>query len=134
MATFLFDNDISFRLARALNELVGPGHECIALRERFDQSTPDEVWIPVACQEGWIIVSRDLNQRKNRVIHSSIRVSDAKALYIRTGKTQLSIYDDAARIIKNWPKILRWAEESNPGTISRLRKEGVIENVLPDRR
>lgn len=68
------------------------------------------------------------------MIHSSIRASDAKALYIRTGKTQMAIYDDAARIIKNWPKILRWAEESNPGTISRLRKEGVIENVLPDRR
>jgi hypothetical protein len=56
MATFFFDNDISFRVARALSELVN-GHQVIALRDHFPPDTPDTVWIPQVGTNGWIVIS-----------------------------------------------------------------------------
>jgi hypothetical protein len=47
MATFFFDNDISFRIAHALSHLVH-GHDVIALRDRIPANTPDLEWIPEA--------------------------------------------------------------------------------------
>ena len=40
MATFFFDNDISFHVVRALRELVH-GHTVLALRDVFPVDTPD---------------------------------------------------------------------------------------------
>ena len=126
MATFFFDNDISFRIARALAELVH-GHEIIALRDRFDQHTPDTVWIPEAGKQGWIVISRDHNQRRRDSEHAALKESGVRVLYVRYGATADSLYADAARIIKNWPKIMSWGLAAKPGTLARLNTKDSIE-------
>src|ERR1700733_4913019 len=66
MATFFFNNDISFRIAHALSALVHE-HKVIALRDQFPVGTPDIVWIPEIGKNGWILISRDQNQGRRDI-------------------------------------------------------------------
>ena len=44
---FFFDNCVAWRIAEALAILSDrDGHEIIALRNRFPEDCPDEVWMP----------------------------------------------------------------------------------------
>jgi predicted nuclease of predicted toxin-antitoxin system len=126
MATFFFDNDVSFRIARALAQLVH-GHEIVALRDRFPTDTPDVVWIPEAGRNGWIVISRDHNQRRRDAEHRALIDNRVTAIYIRSSGTPDLLFTDAARIIRNWPRIEAWASTSKPGSLARLGANDRIE-------
>jgi hypothetical protein len=128
MATFFFDNDISFRIAHALRELVH-GHDVVALREHFPPNAPDTVWIPEAGKQGWIVISRDQNQRRRDNEHAALKEHGARVLYIRYGGKPDTLYSDAARIIKNWPKIMAWGIAAKPGALARLTTSDRIEDL-----
>lgn len=121
MATFFFDNDISFRIVHALRQLVDPEeHELLALRDRFPVDTKDVSWIPEAGKNGWIVVSRDHNQRRRDAEHSALKANRVSAIYIRHSGNAVELYSDAARLIKNWPKIALWGSTAKPSTLARL--------------
>lgn len=121
MATFFFDNDISFRIVDALKQLVPPGEcELKALREVFPQDAKDVDWIPHAGQHGWIVISRDHNQRRRDAEHKALLAHGVTALYIRQSGNALELFPDAARIIKNWPKIRAWGETAAQGSLAKL--------------
>lgn len=128
LATFFLDNDISFRIAQALGSLVH-GHEVIALRDRFPTNTPDTVWIPEAGKNGWIVISRDHNQRRRDAEHKALKANGVRVLYVRHGARQDTLFADAARLIKNWPKIEGWGLTAAPGTLARLNTSDQIENL-----
>lgn len=128
VATFFFDNDISFRIARVLRELVGQ-HEVLALRDRFPTNTPDSVWIPEIGKEGWIVISRDQNQRRRDLEHAALKTSGSRVLYVRYGGKPDLLFADAARIIKNWPKIEQWGVKAKPGSLTRLNTSDQIEEL-----
>lgn len=121
MTTFFFDNDISFRIVNALKELVSPDeYELIALRDRFPVDAKDVDWIPKAGQNGWIVISRDHNQRRRDAEHRALRENGLRALYIRQSPSSTEIYSDAARIIRNWPKIRDSGNSAPAGTLVKL--------------
>jgi hypothetical protein len=121
MATFFFDNDISFRIVRALSQLVDPSHhELLALRDRFPVNTRDTDWIPEAGANGWIVVSRDHNQRRRDAERRALQEHNVRALYIRQSGNALELYADAARIIRCWPKIRDWGNAAGPGALVKL--------------
>lgn len=121
MATFFFDNDISFRIVHALRELLPPGqHDLVALRDKFAVNTKDTEWIPEAGKNGWIVISRDHNQRKRTTEHRALRDNNVCALYIRQSGNALDLFADAARIIRCWPKIRDWGEKAKPRTLAKL--------------
>lgn len=126
MATFFFDNDISFRIAQALSHLV-QSHEILALRDKFAVDTLDTTWIPEVGREGWIVISSDFNQRRRDSEHKALRDNGVRALYVRHGGKPHTLYADAARIIKNWPKIEQWGLDAKPGTLARLNTSDQIE-------
>ena len=126
MATFFFDNDISFRIVKALSQLVHE-HEVIALRDRFPVNTPDTIWIPEAGRNEWIVISRDQNQRRRESEHQALRDNNVIALYVRSGSKPELLFADAARLIKNWPKIQSWGLSAKPGTLARLSTDDRIE-------
>ena len=121
MLTFFFDNDISWRIVDALKQLVDPSeYELVALRDKFPANTKDTDWIPQAGKNGWIVISRDHNQRRRDAEHAALRLHKVKALYIRQSGNPADMYGDAARIIKNWPKIAAWGEKAKPRTLVKL--------------
>jgi predicted nuclease of predicted toxin-antitoxin system len=128
MATFFFDNDISFRIAHALSNLV-EGHDIVALRDRFPTNTPDTVWIPEVARNDWIVISRDHNQRRRESEHKALRENHARVLYIRYAGNVDTLFADAARLVKNWPKIEAWGLGAAPGTLARLNTADQIENL-----
>jgi hypothetical protein len=91
-------------------------HELIALRDKFPVDAADTDWVPVAGKLGWIVISRDHNQRRRNAEHRSLRQHKIKALYIRQSGNPDQSYADAARIIKNWPKIRDWGVAAKPRT------------------
>lgn len=130
MATFFFDNDISFRIVHALRELVPPtDHQLIALRDQFPVDTPDTTWIPAAGRNDWIVISRDYNQRRRDAEHKALKANNVRALYIRHSGNAAELYADAARIIKNWPKIRDWGVSARPSTLARMDTSDHIVNL-----
>jgi hypothetical protein len=128
MATFFFDNDISFRIANALAQLVHC-HDVISLRDRFPTNTPDTVWIPGAGRNGWIVVSRDPNQRRREAEKRALAANGVRVLYVKHSGTAATLYAAAARIIKNWPKIEAWGLSAKPGSLARLNTNDSIETL-----
>lgn len=126
--TFIFDNDISFRLALALQHLV-ENHRIVALRDEFKQDTPDIDWIPEVGRRKWVLISCDYNQRRRTKEHQALRDYHVRAVYIRHGRNPRSLFDDAARIIKNWPKIEEWAQNAPEGELVRLDAKDKIEKL-----
>jgi hypothetical protein len=52
------------------------------------------------------------------------------ALYIRQNGNPADLYADAARIIKNWPKIQTWGLTAKAGTLAKLdSKDQIVELV-----
>lgn len=130
MITFFFDNDISWRIVDALKALVDPTEiELIALRERYPASAADTTWIPEAGKQGWIVVSRDQNQRRREAEHSALMLHRVRAIYIRQAGNPGDLYADAARIIRNWPKILAWGQTAAPRTLARLDTADRVNNL-----
>ena len=128
MATFFFDNDISFRIVHALRELVPPHeHTLLALRDEFPTNVKDVDWIPVAGEKGWIVVSRDHNQRRRTAEFQALVENNVTALYIRQSGNAVQLFDDAARIIRNWPKICNWGVSASPRTLAKLNTKDQIE-------
>ena len=126
--TFIFDNDISPRLALALQHLV-ENHQIIALRDQFKPDTPDIDWIPEIGRRKWILVSYDYNQRRRTNERQALQDHHVRAIYIRHGRNPRSHFDDAARIIKNWPKIERSAQNAPEGELVRLDAKDKIEKL-----
>ncbi len=131
MATFFFDNDISFRVVAALRQLVNPadGHELFALRDKFPESEKDLDWIPEAGKQGWVVISKDHNQRRRAAEHRALRANNVKALYIRQSGLNAELFADAARIISCWPKIVAWGMTSAPGTLAKVDTKNQIVNL-----
>ncbi|HMS56393.1 MAG TPA: hypothetical protein PKA27_13420 [Fimbriimonadaceae bacterium] len=119
MTTFLFDNDISPRIVRALRELVHD-HNLIALRDVFAESARDTQWLPEAGKQGWVVVSRDHNKRRRDSEHRALIENKVKAIYIRQSGNPAELFSDAARIIKQWPKIQAWGLAAKSGSLAKL--------------
>lgn len=72
----LVDNNISPKIARALNELFSPIHEVVALRDKFSTNTPDEEWITALSADGhWVVISGDRRITRNNAEFAAFRNS-----------------------------------------------------------
>jgi predicted nuclease of predicted toxin-antitoxin system len=59
----LLDHNLSPKLARALQSIFDE-HTIVPLRDRFEKTTSDEVWISVLDKEGgWAVLTKDLRIR-----------------------------------------------------------------------
>lgn len=127
MTTFFFDNDISWRVVEALKQLVDPSEaQLIALRDRFPVSAKDTDWIPFVGQEGWVLISRDLNQRRRDAERQALQAHGVRALYIKQSGNPGDLYQDAARIIRHWPKIEEWGKGAAPGALAKLDSRDTV--------
>jgi hypothetical protein len=114
---FLFDNQLSPRLAEAINALAQPdGDEIIHLRKKFPPDTSDIEWLTKLGDEGgWIVVCGDLNiirARAERVVWKSVGLI---GFFLKKGWINLAPWDQAWRLVKWWPTIVAQAQIAAPG-------------------
>jgi predicted nuclease of predicted toxin-antitoxin system len=79
---FFFDNNLPPKLAKSLHVLVEPDHQVIHLKDRFAANTTDETWMAgLAKEQDWIIVSGDLQIRKNPHEVRAWRAADTRHFF-----------------------------------------------------
>jgi hypothetical protein len=111
---FFFDNNLSPRLSRALNELEGQhGHDVIHLKEKFDQKTADEEWITkLGSEGGWVVVTSDYRITKNPHEVLAWQESGLTVFFLRRAWTRVDFWQQAWQIVKRWPDITKIAERN----------------------
>jgi PIN like domain len=131
---FFFDNCIAYRVAEALAILTErDGYEIIALRSRFPEDCPDEVWMPALGQEGgWIVLSGDrkiyTNAQRRRIWASAKLTTFFLAnAWMSAAFTERQ---KAARLLARWDDIVEWAGRVQPGTALNLPIKGGIAKLL----
>jgi hypothetical protein len=107
---FFFDNCLSPNLARAI-KLLDPKYDIIHLRDKFPADVSDVEWINALASEGdWVIVSGDVRITKNPQNRAAWRQSKLTAFFFDRQWTNQSLWDQAWRAVRWWPRIKSTAE------------------------
>lgn len=131
---FFFDNCISPKLARALNELVKGEHEVIALRQKWPnadtQTIEDTAWINTLGKEGgWVVVSGDIQIRHRPAEAVALRTAKLTTFFLAKGYTSATKWDQVVWLIEKWPKIVELADRTAPGSLFLVPKNGKIGTI-----
>jgi PIN like domain len=116
----LFDHNISFRIARALNELFDQ-HTIIALSEKFAKNTPDTIWIPELSKDGhWVVISGDRRITRNQAEYNAFRNSRLIGFFLSKGLGKAPVTKQAERLLALWPTIETLATTVGHGAMFEL--------------
>lgn len=108
---FFFDNCLPIQLAKAIHAFAEvDGHAAMHLREKFQPNTADVHWIAQLSREGnWIIISGDVRITRSRHEREAWRRSGLTGFFLKAGYINLTLYEQAWRIVRYWPFIVRQA-------------------------
>jgi hypothetical protein len=125
-----FDNNLSPRLARSLHVLVTPEHQVVHLKELFAANTPDEIWMrALAQQEDWVIVSGDLQIRRNPHEIRAWQEAGHTTFFLKKGWIDLPFWDQAWKFAKVFPELLETAARTRKGTAFFITPNAKIEEA-----
>jgi len=122
--TYFFDNNISPDLVKILRLL---GVNGVALRERFSPETPDEDYLSFVAQQGWVLVTCDLRIRTRPPEAAALKRAGIRAVFIGNFFPNLSIWEQALWLVKNWRQIDGIVATRRPGTICSVKRRGRID-------
>lgn len=115
---FLFDNNLSVKIVKAIRELETSHIEIIHLREKFNPSTSDTNWIKALGEEkNWIVISADCKIGSNPHELQAWRETDLTIFFLKRGWLKFQLWDMAWRLIKVWPTIRSHADKNNNNNI-----------------
>ena len=125
-----FDNNLSPKLARSLHALVAPEHQVVHLKELFAANTADEIWMrTLAGQEDWVIVSGDLQIRRNPHEIRAWREAGHTTFFLKKGWIDLPFWDQAWKFAKVFPELLATAERAPKGSAFFVTPNAKIEEA-----
>jgi hypothetical protein len=119
--TYLFDNNISPRLARMLREL---SVDARALREEFPQGVKDPEFLPRLKGTGWVFMTADTRITTRPVEAAALKESGVTALFLGPFWAKLTLWKQAAWIVGRWEEIDRFGSSAPRGTCAVLRQRG----------
>lgn len=92
----------------------------------IEADTPDEVWIPIAAAEGWVVISRDRHIKSRPAERQAVIDNGCRLVTLDASKAQLTKWLELEILVNQWRKLEELAELPGPWiyTISRtaLRK------------
>ena len=125
-----FDNNLSPRLARGLDALVQPDHRVTHLKDRFAANTADEAWMrELAREPDWIIVSGDLQIRKNPHEVRAWQQAGHTTFFLKKGWIDLPFWDQAWKFVKVFPELVATAEKAKKGAAFFITPNAKIEDA-----
>lgn len=111
-----FDNNLSPKIARALQELFLGQHEIIHLASKFPRNVSDKKWIEELSHDGyWIVISGDLRIKKNQAERMAFRNSKLTGLFMAPGLLKKKPHVQTYRILYHWEKIEQLSTLVAPG-------------------
>jgi predicted nuclease of predicted toxin-antitoxin system len=116
---FFLDNNLSYRLAEALNALSSfDGDEVVHLKRNFPVDTKDTEWIEKLSKEGnWVVVSGDPKIRRKPAERTVFIDAKLTTFFLAPGWTNCTFWDQAQLLVRWWPKIREQAKLVEAGTI-----------------
>ena len=132
---FFFDNQISYRLAEAIDRLADvDGDQVVALRAKFPQDATDLTWIPqLASERDWIIVSGDCKIRDKPAERKIFFEAKLTTFFLAKGWINAELWEQASLLIRWWPKLREQATLVEAGTVIEIpfRKTGRFKLLSP---
>jgi hypothetical protein len=116
---YFFDNSISYRLAKMLAAL---GVDAVALRDEFPEDIKDVALLRALRGREVVFVAADRRQLTR--IHEAAELRSARitALYFAPFWSKQELWDQAAWLVKRWPKIDGFANGVAQGTIAEVKQ------------
>mgnify|MGYP007096061084 CR=1 FL=1 len=112
-----FDNNISRKIPRALQELFIDTHEIVHLTDKFERNVSDKTWIEELSKEGnWIVISADFRITKNYAEKMAFRASKLTGLFMTSRLSDKKPHIQAYRILSLWEKIEQLQKIVEPGS------------------
>ncbi len=101
---FFFDNMISVKFVRALRAV---DQDVVALRERFPESTPDEVWIPQIAEESPVLLTLDRHIRSRPVERQALADAGIVSLFLGPffNKRNFRFWNQFVWLVRHWTRI-----------------------------
>jgi PIN like domain len=108
--------------------LVEPEHQVVHLKDRFAANTPDETWMAaLAGEPDWIIVSGDLQIRKNPHEIHAWKAAGHTTFFLKAGWINLPSWTQTWKFVKCFPDIVALAARAKKGTFFMVSTMGKIE-------
>jgi predicted nuclease of predicted toxin-antitoxin system len=97
---FFFDNCVSPKLARAINELDSDA-EIIHLKDKFPENTEDPVWLKYVGENDYFVITAD-KKIKKRVAEKEIYKDFKVGVFVIKITSGKGILDITIQLLKNW--------------------------------
>lgn len=118
---FFLDNNLSFRLAPALDSLSkfeDQQHQVVHLTDMFAASVDDKVWIPALSQQGgWIVISGDCKIRTKPAEKRVFQSAKLTTFFLAPGWINAKFWHQSWLLVRWWPKIIDQASKVQAGAV-----------------
>jgi len=106
---FFFDNTFSQKLVRFIGALACEEDiEVKHLRDLYDPSTKDQVWIQGLANEGnWIVITEDTRLARNPATRTLLQQSGLTFFIFPKDFPRKDRWEQSWRTIKIWPEIFK---------------------------
>lgn len=108
--TFFFDNNLSQKLAQAIN-LLEEDHEIMHLKDKFSPDEKDEIWLKHIGDNCIFLITRDKKIRKHPAEIEAIKRNRVGA-FILTGK-RYTKWQEIKQLICAWEEIKNLADRTH---------------------
>jgi PIN domain-containing protein len=127
---FFCDNNLSPRIACALNCLAEPGHKVVHLRDRFPLDIADVDWLTaLAEEEGWAIISGDSSIARNPHEKEAWQQCGHPMFFCKHALLMQRRWEQAARFCHVFPEIIDRAQRARPPDVFQIPVRGKIEGA-----
>jgi hypothetical protein len=120
--TFFIDRSLGTRLLSAALRSAGARVE--VHDDHFPQDTPDTEWLSTVGQRGWVVLSKDVRIRRDRLERVALLESKVKAFLLT--QQGLTGADMADIFVRAMPEMVRRASRAKRGFICTVSRSGQI--------
>jgi hypothetical protein len=94
--------------------------------DHFAQDAPDEEWLMVAGQKGWIVITRDERIRYRAAARQAIRRAKVR-MFVIVARGDLRIEAVAHIFLKALPQVRSITAQEKPPFIAKIWRDGSVE-------
>ena len=121
--TYFLDNTFGRQIAAILRLLKV---DAIHLQEEYAPDTKDVVWIPEVSRKGYLLITGDGRIRKGSAERAALEQSQLSAVFLHSGYTSRTIWEQVAFLVQHWPAIEKEARKMKPGETRFLGVNGTL--------
>jgi hypothetical protein len=126
---FLFDNNLSHPLARALRLLSQPVTHVRDI-EGLGPAAPDDLILNYAARRGYHVVTKDRQILRTPTFRAIITEEGVGVFFLYTGRArQLRAWEEAKLVVKAWDNVVHFAARNSPPFTASIQRNGQVRAI-----